>query len=62
MKTKVLIGLLERLPQEAEVMIEVGGCAMYTPVGSPYVRRLGVNGMHDDFVCIGADIKVNKYL
>lgn len=57
MTTKELIEHLSTLPQDAEVMMEVGGNAYYMPIGVPYVRSIGNNmGFHRDCVCIGGDI------
>ena len=58
MMTKELIELLKEFPQDADVMIEVGGNAMYVPIGKPYVRNLGRMGCHSDYVCIGGDVKI----
>lgn len=58
MTTKELIEHLSKLPQDIDVVMEVGGCAMYSQIGTPYVRNLGTSsGFHADCVCIGSEIK-----
>ena len=57
MTVKELIEHLEKLPGNADVLMEFGGNAMYIPIGIPYVRNLGTSsGYHADCVCIGKEI------
>lgn len=59
MTVNELIKHLEKLPDNADVLMEFGGNAMYIPIGIPYVRNLGTSrGYHADCVCIGKDIDV----
>ena len=58
MTTKELIKHLSKLPEDADVLMEFGGNAMYIPIGVPYVRNVGTcGGSHIDCVCIGGEIK-----